>query len=169
MEISIELLSEIDLKDLFNFELANRAYFEEMVPGRGGDYFHYETFLKRNMELLKEQHNNQCYFYLIKNSDKEILGRINIVDIHPSEKVGHIGYRIGVSHIGKGVASKALALIMKQIEELNISKLLAKTTINNIGSQRVLEKNNFKHVSTEQESFEMNGQQVSFIHYEWCK
>ncbi len=168
MEITIEILTENDLKQLYEFELSNRTYFEEMVPGRGDDYFHYETFIKRNMELLEEQHHNQCYFYLIKNNAKEIFGRINIVDIDPINNQAHIGYRVGGSHIGKGIASRALSLLLEEeVLKLNINKLFAKTTTNNVGSQKVLEKNNFTHVSTDRETFEMNGQQVSFIHYQW--
>lgn len=167
MEITIEILTENDLKQLYEFELANRTYFEEMVPGRGDDYFHYETFIKRNMELLEEQKNNQCYFYLIKNNAKEIVGRINIVDIDPIKNQADIGYRVGGAHIGKGIASRALSLLLKEVLTHNISKLFAKTTTNNVGSQKVLEKNNFTHVATDSETFEMNGQVVSFTHYKW--
>lgn len=169
MEITIEILTENDLKQLYEFELANRTYFEEMVPGRGDDYFHYETFIKRNMELLEEQKNNQCYFYLIKNNAKEIVGRINIVDIDPIKNQADIGYRVGAPHIGKGIASRALSLLLKEVLRLNINILYAKTTTNNIGSQKVLQKNNFIYISTDSETFEMNGQQVFFVHYEWSK
>lgn len=60
MNIFIEKLHMTDAEDLFNFELENRIYFEEMVPTRGDEYYNPETF-KKDMKLylknkLKEVH-----------------------------------------------------------------------------------------------------------------
>lgn len=35
MEITINLLNENDAEELFEFEIVNRMFFEEMVPSRG--------------------------------------------------------------------------------------------------------------------------------------
>lgn len=53
MDILIEKLSESDFENLFDFELENRDYFEEMVPGRGEDYYHLETFTKEMKNCSK--------------------------------------------------------------------------------------------------------------------
>lgn len=44
MDIIIEKLQYADAENLFEFELENRDYFEEMVPSRGDDYYNFETF-----------------------------------------------------------------------------------------------------------------------------
>ena len=42
-----------------------------------------------------------------------------------------------------------------------------KTTTNNIASQKVLNKNGFERIGTDNEEFEMNGQKINFVHYTW--
>lgn len=81
-----------------------------------------------------------------------------------SVKSGHIGYRIGESHRGRGIASDAVRLLVqKAVEEYDISLLYAKTTMNNLASQKVLEKNHFLFVTTDHDQNESE----PFRHYVW--
>lgn len=66
MEVLIDMLQEKDAEELFKFEYDNRAYFEEMVPSRGGAYYNFESFKIRHKELLEEQDDGMSYFYLIR-------------------------------------------------------------------------------------------------------
>ncbi|MDV2685623.1 GNAT family protein [Alkalihalophilus lindianensis] len=169
VDITIEKLQNADFEKLFEFELENRAYFEEMVPSRGDDYYNFEAFKKRNKALLNEQDQGLSYFYLIKDKDGLILGRMNLVGIEKSQGIGHIGYRVGKSYTGKGISNRALTLLLESTNQLGIKRILAKTTTNNIASQKVLEKNGFKYRETSDEEFNMNGQLLSFVYYIWVK
>ncbi|MED4207614.1 GNAT family N-acetyltransferase [Neobacillus mesonae] len=108
MDILIERLNSTDAKELYKFEVENRTFFEEMVPTRGDDYYKSEFFKIRHETLLEEQAKGISYFYLIKDKNGSILGRINLIDIDDSHEIGHLGYRVGQQHTGKGVATKAL-------------------------------------------------------------
>ena len=88
MDIYIEKLQVTDAEELYKFELDNRTFFEEMVPSRGNDYYNLEIFKERHEALLEEQVQGGSYFYLIKDKDSSILGRINVVDIDESQKKG---------------------------------------------------------------------------------
>lgn len=158
MDIAIKKLQEEDLDKLYEFELKNRAYFEQIVPSRGDDYYNYEIFKQRNKALIDEQNQGLSFFYLIKNKEGIVLGRMNLVDIKKSKGLGHIGYRVGKAYTGKGIASRALKLLLEKTPQLGIRQILAKTTTNNKASQKVLEKNGFQHIATEDEKFNMNGQ-----------
>ncbi|MGG1782182.1 N-acetyltransferase, partial [Bacillus paranthracis] len=81
MKIYIEQLKKHDAKDLFTFELTNKSFFETMVPNRGSQYFDFEYFQKLLDDLLIEQADGESYFYLIRNEENEIVGRINLIDI----------------------------------------------------------------------------------------
>ena len=169
MNIIIDKLQVEDLEKLFDFELENRDYFEEMVAGRGDDYYNFEVFRRRNKALLDEQSRGLSYFYLIKNKEGFILGRINLVDIEKSQGLGKIGYRVGKAYIGKGIANRALNLLLERTTKLGIRQISAKTTTNNIASQKVLEKNGFKYIATADEKFKMKGNNFSFVYYFWEK
>lgn len=169
MEILIKKLAEEDLEMLYEFEIENRAYFEDMVPGRGDDYYDFEIFKEKNRALLNEQKRELSYFYLIENKEGLILGRMNLVDIDESKGLGSIGYRVGQEYAGKGIVKRALHLLLAATTELGIRQISAKTTTDNTASQKILEKNGFQYLKTSDETFRHNGQSVSFVHYIWEK
>jgi len=162
MNIKIEVLLLEDEIELFEFEKKNRQFFEKLVPGRGDDFYHFKIFQSRHRDLLKEQEEGESIFYLIKDDVGNILGRINLFDIDPVDKSAEIGFRVGSEYGGKGIASYALLLLLNIHSDFTLK---GKTTTNNVGSQKVLEKNGFEIVGTDETSFEMNGQQMKFIHY----
>lgn len=165
MDVFIEKLHVTDAEDLFNFEVENRTFFEEMVPTRGDEYYNFEAFKKRHETLLKEQVIGSSYFYLIKDKHNSILGRINLVDIDKHKKIGYLGYRVGQVHTGKGIANKALKLLVEIISDEDVKQIKATTTTNNVASQRILEKNGFERIGISNEKFEMNNQKLNFIYY----
>ncbi|WP_409296500.1 GNAT family N-acetyltransferase [Peribacillus sp. SCS-26] len=167
MTFDLQLLDRAAAEHLFSFEQENRNFFEKSVPGRGDDYYEWENFLRIHDSLLKEQAEGKSYFYLIRNDAGQLAGRINIVDIE--DGTGHVGYRVGISHTGKGAAGSALALLKRKAGELGIRQLRAKVLTNNPASQKVLEKNQFIREYMEKEAVWMNGEMAGFIHYSWQK
>ncbi|MBO1580639.1 GNAT family N-acetyltransferase [Bacillus sp. XF8] len=167
MEIYIEKLKEQDAEELFAFECYNRTFFEKTVPSRGDDYYVYETFQCKHETLLKEQKEGISSFYLIRNMEKTIVGRINLVDIEKDKQLGYLGYRVGEAFIGKGIATKAVQLLLNQAVNNQITEIHAKTTNNNIASQIVLEKSGFSGAAIDKTVLELNGQKINSIHYVW--
>ncbi|WP_033543623.1 GNAT family N-acetyltransferase [Planococcus sp. CAU13] len=165
MEITLDLLQDEEAEDLFRFEIENRAFFEQWVPSRGDSYYTRETFLKRHRELLAEQASGVCRFYLIKDPEGNIAGRINLVDIDAASGTAEIGFRMGEAYGGKGIGSRALSLLLST--DSTVDKIYAKTTTVNKSSQKVLERNEFIHMGISDDEFEMNGEKMKFVNYEW--
>ncbi|RLQ90562.1 GNAT family protein [Planomicrobium sp. Y74] len=165
MEISLSLLQESDAEELLEFERINRSFFEKMVPGRGDDYYQWAAFLERHRELLEEQERAVCRFYLVKDPDGNIAGRINLVDIDAAAGTAEVGFRLGENYGGKGLGSNALHLLLST--ESDLKQIHAKTTTVNKSSQRVLEKNGFIHMGISDDEFEMNGEKMRFVRYLW--
>ena len=136
MHVFIRRLKRADARALHRFECDNRLFFEKLVPSRGDDYYHYETFFERHESLLLEQKNDRSHFYLIRNKSGQIIGRINLVDIDYTAKYGHIGFRVGANFTGQGVAFQALKSLLEK--ETDIQKIYGKTTTSNIASQKVM-------------------------------
>lgn len=165
MEITLHLLQQQDEAGLFQFESENREFFERLVPSRGDDFYVFENFVSRHRELLKEQEEGFANFYLIKNDAGDILGRINLVYIDKNHQTAEIGFRIGTNYGGQGIGNRALNLLLNT--DLGLKKINGKTTTVNQASQRILTKNGFKQVGVGEETFEMNGQDMSFVYYVW--
>lgn len=165
MELELHLLQAKDAMDILTFEKENRDYFNQTVPDRGRDYFHLETFLYRHQQLLEEQKRGVSYFYLIKDVKGKLLGRINLVGIDREQALGHVGFRVGETVAGKGIARQALRLLQETASDIKVME--AKTTTHNRASQRVLEICGFKKTYEEEKPFLFNGQEVRFVHFRW--
>ncbi|MBO0999221.1 GNAT family N-acetyltransferase [Bacillus sp. SD075] len=158
MDIYIARLKEQDAKALCAFDCNNRRLFEITVPGQGDDYYNFGTFEIRHKELLKEQEDAFSSFYLIKDGSGIIAGRINLVDINPLNGTAHVGYRIGEAFTQNGMANEALKLLVKRAPEWNVTQIHAKTTSDNIASQKVWVKNGFERTSINEEISADSGQ-----------
>lgn len=162
----ISLLKESDSKDLLQFELENRRYFAASVSDRGDDYFsNFQTIMS---DRIKEQERGECQFYLARNSSGDIVGRVNLRDIgmHTNLRTANLGYRFGEKFCGKGYATRSVFLICEKAKnELNIHQLKAMVSVQNVGSQRVLEKSGFQVTDGTPTHFVSNGKTVQAIHY----
>lgn len=62
MNLLIETLQDVDAESLYEFEIDNRTFFEEMIPTRGDDYYKPEVFKVRHKSLLEEQVKGISFF-----------------------------------------------------------------------------------------------------------
>ncbi|MDZ5710701.1 GNAT family N-acetyltransferase [Jeotgalibacillus haloalkalitolerans] len=169
MNISIEPLQASHAEDLLQFETENRTYFSSMVPDRGDDYYVPVIFEQKHQALLNEQVQGDACFYLIKDEQNRIIGRMNVTGIDPREQSGSIGYRIGEVYAGKGAASQALQLLINDMQKKGIKKLSAMTTENHLASQKILLKNEFREVVGAGEIVDLNGQKLKMIHFVYLR
>lgn len=166
LNITIEKLKSRDFKELFEFEMKNRVFFEKFVPARGEDYFNYPTFVVRNDELLKNQEEGKDYFFLIRNDARELLGRINLTDVDYQKKMAYVGYRIGESELGKGIATRSVNQLIQFAIDIGLRELFAQTTDQNVGSQEVLRKTGFIIIDGLADSVSLNGEVLQFLSFQ---
>lgn len=157
MNIRLTLLTREEAESLFLFEKENKDYFERSVPPRPPTYFEYASFKNILEDLIAEQAEQKSFFYLLKDELGELVGRMNLVDIDWQRGTGDTGYRVGEVFTGKGVAMAGLNLMIKEAQIMGLTTLYAKTTLDNIASQKVLEKCEFKKIRIDDKEF---------IHYE---
>jgi ribosomal-protein-alanine N-acetyltransferase len=144
-KISIKRLSLDDADSLFKFEIENRSYFNTIGLSRSDSYYNRDSFQEIIESLVGEQEKDIHYMYLVMNTQGEVIGRVNLTDVikEPLNKA-ELGYRIGEKHQGKGFATAAVKLVMKQAYLVHkLHRIEAGTSPQNIGSQIVLIKNGF--------------------------
>ena len=86
--------------------------------------------------------------WLVVEED-EIVGLCSIVEPPSTDGVVKIGYGIAASRRRRGAAQRAVAAVLDWARsDGRVSALAAETSIGNIPSQRVLERNGFARVGT---------------------
>jgi ribosomal-protein-alanine N-acetyltransferase len=122
------------------FELANRAYFAASISDRGDEFF--DRFTEQHNTLLAEQEAGTCAFHVLVGDDGSILGRFNLVGIE--DGTAELGYRVAQRVTGRGVATATVReLCQLAAEQYGLRMLRAKTTRENVASQKVLTKAGF--------------------------
>jgi predicted acetyltransferase len=86
-------------------------------------------------------------YWLLREDDNKLIGVINIRysienDYYLYNIGGHIGYEIRPSERKKGYGTKILQLGLEKCKELGLRHLLVVCLETNIGSKKVIEKNN---------------------------
>ncbi len=122
------------------FELANRAYFATSISDRGDAYF--AQFPERFRALLSEQETGRAAYYVLLDEDGSVIGRFNLRDI--DDGAAEVGYRVAERATGRGVATAAVEELCRlAVSRHGLRTLRARTTHENVASQRVLAKAGF--------------------------
>ena len=159
----ISPLSEADRDELLAFETDNRAYFAWSVPDRGDAYF--TAFDERLEHLLVLQEAGTDLFFVVRDEAGAVVGRVNLMDIENGS--AELGYRIAETAAGRGHARAALRLILTEAARAGVQVVRAKTTADNVASQRVLECCGFHRVPGEPAQVEGHGGRLQeAVHYE---
>ncbi|PLS18412.1 N-acetyltransferase [Bacillus sp. M6-12] len=166
-KLSISLLKTEDAEALLAFERVNRKYFSSTLPDRGDDYFHLENITNIIASIEEEQKRDLCYMYTVRNSDEEIVGRVNLFSVVRGDmQSAELGYRIGEKHNRKGYGTAAAALAIREAFETHgLHRLYASTDPANIGSQIVLIKNRFQFTGRTPEYIQINEKWYDSIHF----
>lgn len=102
--------------------------------------------IRKFVKKKNKSKNEFLYGIFLKKKDFKIhIGNIKLGPIDFIHKTGEISYFIGEKELwGKGYATLAIKEIIKVGKKIGLKKLKAGLYEMNIGSKKVLEKNNFK-------------------------
>lgn len=109
-------------------------------------------FLPQEISLIKTTKELEAWYQrLIENQGilqkvlvgAEIIGFLIKVAF---ENIVYLGYVIDLNFQGKGYGTKLIALVINDLETTQFEKIHASVVNQNIGSIRILEKNNFQLV-----------------------
>jgi ribosomal-protein-alanine N-acetyltransferase len=136
----LEALRPDHASEVLAFELANRTYFAAFISDRGDAFF--DEFDERFHEQLAEREARRDAYYVLVDDDGSVLGRFNLYEIE--DGTAWVGYRLAERAAGRGVATESVRELCRlAASEHGVRTLLARTTHENVASQRVLAKAGF--------------------------
>lgn len=144
LTMSYRPLQAADVADLLRFELANRAWFERIIPAREESMYTEAGIEAHIQSCLNELQLGTMYPGVVLDADGRIAGRVNLRFINHTAGSGEVGYRIAEDHCGKGLASGSVRWLQEAAYgPLGLSRLEAYASVENPVSARVLEKSGF--------------------------
>ncbi|MBL4930350.1 GNAT family N-acetyltransferase [Clostridium paridis] len=116
-------------------------------------------------------------YVLVEEKTNKPLGRISLFDFNKRNHSAEFGYYLPKVYRGKGLGKILLSDLLKTIweqDELNLNKVYATTSSNNIASIKLLEKFGFKLDGVLREHYWINDARYnqliySMLKYEWTK
>lgn len=163
--LTIELLSIDDAEQLLAFETENKDWFDQFIPPRESDFYSLQGVTEHIQEFLLDYQCKQLVPFLIKNAQKQIVGRMNFTSINAKKGTAHVGYRVGKAFTSQGVAKRALALAKSELQEQGMKRLFAYAEQSNIASQRVLTSSGFRSIRVVDDFAELHGRSISCIEF----
>jgi len=137
-----ESLNKSHADQLLAFEMENRAFFESVIAPREEVFYSPTGALEHIENLLHLNSQSLAYPYVLVQNGS-IIARANIKEMQ-SDDVAEIGYRVGKTHVGKGVGSLCVAHLVNAGINLGLKQLSAFVINNNPASEKVLLKNGFR-------------------------
>ena len=140
MSPTIRPLVESDASALLELRLANREFMAPFDPVRPASYF----TLEHQTELAR---NEQGVAFAVLD-DGALAGKITLSNVSfGAFRSANVGYWIDERRNGRGLASRAVAEVVEHaFGQLGLHRLEAGTLVDNLASQRVLEKNRFERI-----------------------
>lgn len=140
-EIKLKEFSLDDAEDYFELINDNREYFANF---NNLDVNKYQS-VEETASIFKGSEGGGRTRYGIYNKADKLIGAINITII--DEDIVKIGYLVAQKYNGQGVATKSVKELTKLISP-TYKYFIADAHVNNIASQRVLEKAGFSKIES---------------------
>lgn len=100
--------------------------------------------LSKHYDRDFQKHKTIFLGIYLKENDNRLVGKVEIFDVDIKIDMLTIGYTLSKEYEGKGIATKAVAALVKYLfKEINVNRIQAFVMTQNIKSSRVLLKNDF--------------------------
>jgi [ribosomal protein S5]-alanine N-acetyltransferase len=156
----IRAVRRTDAEELAALYLANREFLAPFEPTRPPEFFTAEGQRQR----LERQLADETYSFAILDGEA-IAGTINLFRIsRDGPGNGLVGYWIDRARNGRGLATGAVGEILPYaFGTLDLQRVEAATLVDNLPSQRVLEKNRFERTGLARNYLRINGEWRDFF------
>ncbi|GAA2072400.1 GNAT family protein [Aeromicrobium tamlense] len=162
------LVATTDADALAGVLRRNREAWAGLEPRRPEVYFTTKGQRAIIQDALRRYEEGVSFPRVILGPDDSVVGRINLNEIvrGPSMK-GVLGYYVDEAHQGRGLASTAVdEIVQLAFVRLGLHRIEAGTRVDNVSSQRVLEKNGFTRFGVARDYLRLAGTWHDHVLYE---
>lgn len=145
--MGVRLVTEDDAAVLAALLRANREFLAPWEPARE-DAFFTEDHQRAVLAHALAGHAAGTQLPCVITDGGEVVGRVTVSDVvRGAFQNGHLGYWVSQAHNGRGVATAAVAQVVRvAFDDLGLHRLQAGTLVHNTASQRVLARNGFTRI-----------------------
>lgn len=142
--VAIRIVEESDAAELAALLTESRAHLAPWEPERDEDYFTLGGQAEGIVEVRRRAAAGLMRPFVVTEGGT-IVGRITITNIvRGAGQFATIGYWIGAPFVGRGLATEAVRLVKAEaFGPMRLHRLEAGTLVDNVASQKVLERNGF--------------------------
>ena len=141
-DLSLRSLNRFDAKKLFELVDQNSAFLNEYLPWVAYNKNQHDT--NQFVDYCLKCHQNQTELHLVILLKNQVTGVCSLT-INQINNHADIGYWITEENAGKGIVTKAVQRLMKfGFEDLKLHKLIIKCAPENVPSNKIALKLNFK-------------------------
>ncbi len=147
---------------------ANREFLTPWTPVRADSYFTAEGQRALITEALDGHREGTGFACVIADESGRLIGQVMLTDIHrgPVQSCS-VGYWVSLEHNGRGVASRALELIVREaFGTLELHRVTAATLLANHASQRVLQSAGFTRIGVAESAYKIDGRWQDHVLYQ---
>jgi ribosomal-protein-alanine N-acetyltransferase len=159
-KLNLVPLSSLKPEAVLKYYLDNRDFHQDYAPTPPENYFTEEFWQQKIWRSLSDWQEDSAYrFMLTQKGEKTIIGNINLTQVFRGPFQNAIlGYSMHKDFQGRGLMSEAVkSLTNFSFQKLKLHRIQAATLLDNIGSQKVLEKAKFKREGTAPNYLQING------------
>ena len=147
MDVTVRLAEEDDARALADLSRANREFLAPWEPLRPESWFT-EAGQREDLTRMLARHADGTASPYVVLADGRLVGRVNVNDVvRGAFQSAHLGYWVDRGHTGRGVATAAVAEVVRiGFSDLRLHRLQADTLLHNKASQTVLARNGFTRI-----------------------
>jgi ribosomal-protein-alanine N-acetyltransferase len=149
----------------------NRDFLAPWEPIRGEEFFTVDGQQAVIKNALEQYHQGTTLPHVIVDESARVTGRISLNGIvRGAFQSCSLGYWVGAADNGRGLATAAVREIVRvAFSELGLHRVQAETLLDNVRSQRVLERNGFVRYGLAPEYLKIAGRWQDCFLYQLVK
>jgi [ribosomal protein S5]-alanine N-acetyltransferase len=162
--VSIRLVGRADIDGLVALGSRN----DPEPTGTGPQAEHDAAEHRSRLEARLEENARGTRRHWVIEVDGLLVGDIQLNRIDRGTwQTANVGYLVDAAHRGRGIASQALRLVIREcFDDLRLHRLDAGALMTNVASQRVLEKAGFRRIGIVEKHFFEAGEWRDYVWYE---